>query len=155
MPARYVKVPPLSDNPVFLINEYGSGKSFYIAGNFFEHYYNYHNPDYRNILANATSLMARKLITLENCPRSVEVTLRQQLNNNRLIVHLVNFTGEMTRPIESTVPIRNIKITVHGFPELRHARALQLGESLPVEQKSKDVTFTLPLLKEYEIISLE
>ena len=155
MPARYVKVPPLSDNPVFLINEYGSGKSFYIAGNFFEHYYNYHNPDYRNILANATSLMARKLITLENCPRSVEVTLRQQLNNKRLIVHLVNFTGEMTRPIESTVPIRNIKITVHGFPELRHARALQLGESLPVEQRSQDVTFTLPLLKEYEIISLE
>jgi len=155
MPARYVKIPPLSNNPVFLINEYGNGKSFYIAGNFFEHYYNYHNPDYRKILANATSLMARKLITLENCPRSVEVTLRQQLNNRRLIVHLVNFTGEMTRPIESIVPIRNIKITVHGFSELRYAKALWLKESLSVEQKSQEVTFTLPLLKEYEIVSLE
>lgn len=155
MPARYVKVPPLSKNPAIVVNRYGKGNCLYIAGNFFEHYYSYHNPDYRKIIANAVRLMSRSLITLRGCPQSVEVTLRCQPSKNRLLIHLVNFTGEMTRPMESVLPVRGIGIVLHGLKTPCYAKALQLDRELNLEENKEGVALELPLLQEYEIIALE
>jgi len=155
MPARYVKLPPVSRNPAVTLNDYGDGRCLYMAGNFFEHYYNYHNPDYRRIVANAVGLMSKVLVTLENCPTSVEVTLRHQPGKGRLLVHLVNFTGEMTRPMESVVTLRDVAVTLHRFQGLKKAKALRLGKELSLEDVNGDVKVVLPLLKEYEVITLE
>ena len=155
MPARYVRLPPLSKNPAILINKYGRGSCLYLAGNFFGHYYSYHNPDYRRIIANAVRLMSRKLVTLDNCPQTVEVTLRHQPGKCRILIHLVNFTGEMTRPIESTIPIRDLKIVLHGFDKPRYAKALRLNMELYWEEADQNVVLKLPVLQEYEIVVLE
>jgi hypothetical protein len=155
MPARYVRLPPLSKNPAILINKYGRGSCLYLAGNFFEHYYSYHNPDYRRIIANAVRLMSRKLVTLDDCPQTVEVTLRHQPDKRRILIHLVNFTGEMTRPIESTLLIRNLKIVLHGFDKPRYAKALRLNMELDWEEVDQNVALKLPVLQEYEVIVLE
>ncbi len=155
MPARYLKLPPLSKNPALLVNKYGKGNCLYMAGNFFEHYHNYHNPDYRRIVANAARWMAKPLVTLENCPRSVEVTLRHQPQKRRLMVHLVNFTAEMTRPMESIIPLKDVNVTLHGFTGLKHAKALWINRDLNLKETKLGVTFTLPVLQEYEVIALE
>lgn len=155
MSSRYVKLPSLSKNPAILMNNYGEGRCLYIAGNFFEHYGCYHNPDYRRIIANAVGLMSRSLVTLENCPQSVEITLRHQHSKRRLVMHLVNFTGEMTRPIESIMPIRDLRICLHGFKSIRHAKALRLNMELVLENTGGDVAFKLPILREHEVIVLE
>lgn len=155
MPSRYVKVPSLSKNPAILMNNYGKGCCLYIAGNFFEHYYSYHNPDYRRIIDNAVRLMSRRLVTLENCPQSVEITLRHQHSKRRLVMHLVNFTGEMTRPIESIMPIRDLRISLHGFKSIKRAKALRLNMELLLENAGEDVSFRLPILREHEVIVLE
>jgi hypothetical protein len=155
MPARYVKLPPVSRNPAVTLNEYGDGRCLYMAGNFFEHYYNYHNQDYRRIVANAVGLMSKVLVTLGNCPTSVEVTLRHQPGKGRLLVHLVNFTGEMTRPMESVVTLRDVAVNLHGFQGLKRAKALWLGKELSLEDVNGDVKVILPFLKEYEVITLE
>ncbi|MEM0327131.1 MAG: beta-galactosidase trimerization domain-containing protein [Thermoproteota archaeon] len=155
MSARYVKLPSLSKNPAILMNNYGKGRCLYIAGNFFEHYNSYHNPDYRRITANAVRLMSRRLVTLENCPQSVEITLRYQHGKRRLVMHLVNFTGEMTRPIESIIPIRDLRISLHGFKSIRRAKALRLNMELALEYAGEDVAFKLPILREHEAIVLE
>ncbi len=155
MPSRYVKLPPLSKNPALLANTYGDGKCLYIAGNFFEHYYSYHNPDFRRIVANAAHWMAKTLVILENSPSSVEVVLRQQREKRRLLVHLVNFTAEMTRPMESIIPLNDIKVTLQGFSGLRYAKTLWMNRNLNVEETTSGITFTLPALREYEVIALE
>lgn len=155
MPARYMKTPPLSKNPAILVNSYGKGRCVYFAGNFFEHYYNYHNPDYRRIIHNSVKWMAKALISLENCPRSVEVTLRYQPKNDRLIIHLVNFTGEMTRPMESVLTLKDIKITLHGFAEYQSAKALWLNQNLSLKKNGDSLIFAIPLLREHEAIVLE
>ncbi|MEM2562539.1 MAG: beta-galactosidase trimerization domain-containing protein [Candidatus Bathyarchaeia archaeon] len=155
MAARYMRLPQLSKNPAILVNEYGRGRCLYIAGNFFEHYYNYHNPDYRRIIHNSVRWMAKTLVTLENCPSSVEVTLRYQPKKDRLIVHLVNFTGEMTRPIESPIALKDIKVALHGFRKYRSAKALRLNQSLNLEESNDTLNFTIPFIQEYEAIVLE
>jgi hypothetical protein len=155
MTARYTKITPLSKNPAILVNSYGDGCCIYIAGNFFEHYYNYHNPDYRRIICNSARWMSKPIITLENCPQTVEVTIRQQPRKHRLIIHLVNFTGEMTRPIESVVALKNIKVTLHRFTEYERAKALWLEKNLSLEKNGDSLTFEVPLVQEYEAIVLE
>jgi hypothetical protein len=74
---------------------------------------------------------------------------------HRLIIHLVNFTGEMTRPIESVVALKNIKVTLHGFTEYKSARALWLEKDLSLEKNDGALTFEVPLVQEYEAIVLE
>lgn len=155
MPARYVQLPPISENPAIVINEYGKGRCLYIAGNFFEHYHDYHNPDYRRIVANSVGTMVRNLVSLENCPTSVEVTLRHQPDKGRLLVHLVNFTGEMTRPMESVITLNDIDITLHGFKGLRRAKALWTGRELKLDKVEAGMKFRVPVLKEYEVLALE
>ncbi len=155
MPARYVEVPPISNNPAILINEYGKGRCLYMAGNFFEHYHDYHNPDYRRIVANAADLMARRLVSLKGCPTSVEVALRFQPAKGRLMVHLVNFTGEMTRPMESVVDLSDLEVTLHGLAGIKLARALRLGRGLEISRLHDGVSFIVPRLEEHETIVLE
>jgi len=99
--------------------------------------------------------MSKPIITLENCPQTVEVTIRQQPRKHRLIIHLVNFTGEMTRPIESVVALKNIKVTLHRFTEYERAKALWLEKNLSLEKNGDSLTFEVPLVQEYEAIVLE
>ncbi len=155
MPARYAKLPPVSDKPAIVSNKYGKGRCLYIAGNFFEHYHGYHNPDYRRIVSNSAQAMAKPLVSLRDCPSSVEVVLRAQPGNARLLVHLINFTGEMTRPMERVVSIRNLELTLHDFAGLRKARALHLGRDLRLRRFGSDALLSIPRLEEYEVISLE
>ncbi len=155
MYARYVKLSPISKNPAILANKHGGGNSLFMAGNFFEHYYDYHTPDYRKMVANASQWMAKPLVTLEGCPSSVEVTLRRQPHRRRLIVHLVNFTAEMTRPIESVVPLRDIKVNIHGFRDFVQARALWAHRDISLKESGQGVSFMVPVLHEHEVVALE
>jgi hypothetical protein len=154
MPARYHKLPPLSGNPTIMLNRYGKGRCLYIAGNFFEHYGTYHNPDYRKIISSAVDAMAGKLVTLSNCPSSVEVVLRFQ-EGGRMLVHLVNFTSEMTRPMESIVRLKDLEVTLHGIDFAGKARALRMDGELEVSSDGGDSRMVLPVLDEYEVIVLD
>ena len=154
MPARYVNLPPVSNKPAIVLNKYGRGRCLYLAGNFFEHYHGYHNPDYRKIISNWTRAVAKPLVTAGNCPSSVEVVLRGQPTTGRLLVHLVNFTGEMTRPMESVVALRDLELTLH-FGGLERARALRLRKELDVRQTKDGTALSIPKLDEYEVVALE
>lgn len=155
MPARYVKLPPVTNNPAILTNNFGKGTALYLAGNFFEHYHDYHISDYRTIIVNAIRLMSKPLITLENCPTSVEVTLRYQPRKERVLIHFVNFTAEMTRPIEHVTTLRGIVVKLHGVKDVKNARALWYGGSLKIEERDGNIRFEVPILNEYEVIALE
>jgi len=155
MPARYVRLPPVSDRPAILLNRYGNGKSLFFAGNFFEHYWEYHIPDYRKIIVNALDIMGKRLVSLRNCPSSVEVTLRYQPGKSRLMIHLVNFTAEMTRPIERVVTLKDIDVVLYGFREIKKARALWIGRDLKIDDLDGNIRIHLPVLHEYEVIVLE
>ena len=155
MPSRYVKVTPISKNPSIMINAYGKGCCLYIAGNLFEHYNKYHCPDHRRIIANSVKRMSKPLVTLNNAPQSVEVTVRRQPEKSRILVHLVNFTGEMTRPMESIVPIRDVEVIVHGFKIYGCAKTLRLGKDLKVRCNENSASFIVPIIKEHEVIALK
>jgi hypothetical protein len=94
-------------------------------------------------------------ITISNAPGSVEVVLRSQDNGSRWLLHLVNATGEMTRPIQNIVPVHNIAITFPADHPVRKITAIRSGQNLPFTTDSRGQTTTLPTLDDYELLVVE
>ncbi len=89
-----------------------------------------------------------------DAPSSVEISLRMQKEKNRLIVHLVNFTGEMTRPIQRVIPLSDITIRL---PWVKNAgRAFTLRERQELEWRVKrGFEVRIPVLGSYDAVVIE
>jgi hypothetical protein len=82
--------------------------------------------------------------------------LRSQESGKRLLLHLVNFTGEMTRPIQRVLPVENLRISIMDRPGLSKAFSLMRPAKLAVRKSSSGtLQFELPRLEEYEVIVIE
>ena len=55
-----------------------------------------------------------------DAPATVEVVLRTQKEKGRSLIHLINLTGEMQRPIERVIPLNDIamKVKVSGVKKV-------------------------------------
>jgi len=156
--AQYLPLPPRT-TPAFLLNRCGKGQCVYIAGNFGEHFKVYGIPDYPVILDNILATFSPPIVRAQNLPETVELTLRVQ--RGRLIIHLVNFTGTMRRPISNVVKIHNAIIEVPrstlaaaDIKGLKCAYALRAGIPAPFVETSSGVAVTVPPFDEYEVLSL-
>jgi len=144
---RYGGVPNVSDDPGLVVRRLGKGMVAYMPGDLGNSINTYHTPELMQLVANAGTQLGVSPVRVENAPGSVEVVVRRQ--DNRLLVHLVNFTGEMTRPIRRIVPLPNVRVSVEG--KYSRARSLWTGQALPVRNGS----VTVPSLQEYDVIVFE
>ena len=95
-------------------------------------------------------------VVVENAPRSVEVALRSQQEGQRLVLHLINFIGEMTRPIRKVVPLRDVRITLTTETEVNRIFTLMLPQQLAAQKgQSGRTQFTVPQVNECEVIAIE
>jgi hypothetical protein len=167
MQTRYL---PLERDPqpkaAILVYEYGKGTCVYLPGTFGAAYWHHHFPDYRRLLANAVAWRTRPLVTLRlagdgeavPAPETVEVTLRRAIGGEWL-VHLVNHTGTMSRPIERVLPVQGLEV---ALPMLSHprgsrrlwARALVSQHDLPVRYEAGVPVVPMPVLDTYEVLVL-
>ncbi|MEM2936635.1 MAG: beta-galactosidase trimerization domain-containing protein, partial [Candidatus Bathyarchaeia archaeon] len=154
---RYDAVPSPSPDMALAVNAYGAGKAVFFAGTFADSYAAFHFNDYLELTGNIVRELASPPISLENAPTSLEVTLRSQAEGRRRIVHLVNFTGEMTRPMRRVIPIKDVKITLKGTRGVQSVRSLRGRRELEFKSEKSAVTFTVPRVDEYEavVVSLE
>jgi hypothetical protein len=86
----------------------------------------------------------------------VELVVRTQEGGTRTLVHLVNFTGAMTRPIQQIVPIHDIGVTL--APEVHASRAYTLWDHHPIRLSHTNdgkLHAIIPQLNEYEVLVLE
>lgn len=87
-----------------------------------------------------------------SAPPTVQIELRRQ--PGRRLVHLVNCTGDMQRPITRLIPLRDVRVGLTG-PAPRRLYRLSTGQELPYEQGSGCISFTLPELALYEVVVAE
>jgi hypothetical protein len=87
-----------------------------------------------------------------DAPPTVQIELRRQ--PGRRLIHLVNNTGDMQRPITRLIPLRDIRVALTGSAPGRLYR-LSTGEELPFEQGADCIVFTLPELGLYEVVVAE
>jgi len=152
LPGSYAASPSKTEYPFLIENRYGKGRSVYMAGTFGGSLLKFHFPEYYRILANLVAELSEPPITLESVPSSVEVNLRKR--NNSVYVYLINFTSEMKRPVERIIPLSNLRINVPLKPNPKSVRALWSGKDLPFKMDGGSISFTLPVIEDYEVVEI-
>jgi hypothetical protein len=153
---RYDGVPKLSNDPALIVNHLGKGEAVYFSGDIGNTVKTFHTPELMQLIGNAGRQMSTPVVTVENAPGSLEVVVRSQNDGRRTLVHLVNFTGEMTRPIRHIVPVSDVRITLPSGA--RPTKAYTLWTHQPVRlshDQSGRVQAVIPRLDEYEVLVFE
>jgi hypothetical protein len=152
----YDGVPALSKDPGLVVSQLGEGRVVYFSGDIGNTITKFHTPELIELLANAGRQMAVTPVVVENAPESVEVVVRTQNDGRRTLVHLVNFTGEMTRPIRRIVPVSDVRITLASGIHASKAFTLWDHRSIPLTRGQSGLReAVIPLLNEYDVLVLE
>jgi type 1 glutamine amidotransferase len=124
-----------------VVNRYGKGRVVYFPGDVGTIYYNFGQPEYRRMLANAVlwAANAEPPIVVQ-APTSVDATIFKQEREKRLVTHLVNlqsqtghafaFTpvsnGHVGPYVEDVLPVYDIKVKVR-VPQDKQVKAVYLA----------------------------
>jgi hypothetical protein len=153
---RYDGIPAVSPDPALAVKLTGKGTVAYFAGDFGNMVASFRLPEYLKMAANAAHRMAALPVEVSNVPASVEVVWRSQQNGRRKLLHLVNYTGEMTRPITRVLPAQNVVVTLAQGESAVKAYTLMRPRQLAVTKNNAGrVSVTVPRVDEYEVVVFE
>jgi hypothetical protein len=156
MAGRYDGLPEVSDDAAIIVNSFGLGRSVYFSGDLGNAILNFHLPEHLRLVGNAVRELAPPPASLENAPEPIELVLRSQENGRRLLLHFVNFTGEMTRPIQRVLPLEKVRVSLRPGREFSKVFCLVRPANLKVQRSSSgELRFELPRLNEYEVVVIE
>jgi hypothetical protein len=152
----YREIPPLSADPALMVNRLGKGTVVYVSGDLGNTIANFHMRDSLAIVENAAVKLAPDAPRLEGAPQTVELVHRSQGPGARHIFHLVNFTGQMTRPIQEVIPVQGARLVLPRGMTAKRAYALMAkGALLPRVGETGAMELALPELREYEVVVVE
>lgn len=149
----YDSFPVASPDPFLVVHSWGEGRSVYLPADLGNAVDQFRFPEHLRLVGDSVRWLSRPRLVLNGAPSSLEVVLRSQ--GRRLLIHLVNFTGEMIRPMESVIPVSNLGISLKDVGEAKSVRALWAEEALEFEVAERTLRFTVPHLSEYELIVVE
>lgn len=209
MRGRYVALPS-EGYPGMIINQYGKGCSFYIAGTIGEYYCEKSHPALRRLVENIVRKLSSRVLSSDTLC-SVEFVLRSQeienvhaleergkdkcrsivnsegeskgeesckcSNNKRYILHVINMTGDMKRPVEKIAPLFDVSVTLNldikasAIKKISAATGTldtvinagngsnniknDCGNNLAFIQTDNEIKIAIPRIEEYEVIVIE
>ncbi len=151
LPGPYDKLSDPGEDSVF-VNTFGRGEVLYLAGTHAEMYADYAVPEFATIACRAVRRFAPPEIELHNAPPSVEITLRRRRHTRQTIVHLVNYTGGMSRPVVNLVPIDRLMLS--GTQPITEAVVMPEGEKLTLTETPTGWEVQLPVLTDHLAVVL-
>jgi hypothetical protein len=162
---RYEPMTPLAW-PAVLWNQCARGHCLYLVGTFGEFYLDYAVLEYQQLVCRALERFAPPPVRVWGAPPSLEVVVRAKRDGSAVLVHLVNYTGGMTRPIQQALPLRGMRLSIdpaalpwrvqraEGLPwPAQRAQALVSGASLSLVRTDRGLELELPeIAGEYEVV---
>jgi hypothetical protein len=140
-----------SDEPFMIQNRFGKGICTYLPGTFGEFFEASQPQMYPRMLAECLGQDARPL-HLSGAPNLLDVHLRRQPRPKRTMIHLINLE---LGPIERIVPAGKIRVEIEVEHAVSAVTALRDGKPLRFRQKAGRVSFTVPEVREFDVIALE
>lgn len=146
-------------DPFLVVGQYGKGRVVYSAGDIGDRYWQHPLPELKQLLANAIRWVARDTVPVRvDAPESVEAVLTRQEEQNRVLLHLINYTGEMANPISRTIPVHDIEIRIQRRwlrGEVQRVSCIGSGCELDWQSTSRSISFKLAELQDYEGVCVE
>lgn len=141
--------------PALLLGKYGKGHVAYFPNTLEDSYGKLQVEDHRKLLTQAVKWADPDAdLVHTNAPGTVEIELRTQNDGKRVLVHLVNNTGDMIRPVTQLLPIYDLKIQIR-MPEASRAYRLSNKKAVPFTCEGRWVNLSIDKLTDYEVIAIE
>ncbi len=150
--SRYSRKPNLAEDPAAIATRYGNGTCLYLAGNWAKSYWVYRIDAYFNILSSLVRF--DPLVSLEAPSSSIEVVLRSHPTSGDWYIHLLNYTGEMERPIKRIVPIADVVVRLRAETDPMQVDALRADARLDTHRDGVHVVVRLDRLLHHEVIRI-
>ena len=143
----YAPLKPRTDYPAVMLRPVGQGTGVYMAGSFGETYNNFAFLEYEQLLSALLNHCRTPQISTD-APPSVQIELWRK--GDDLLIHLVNNSGDMRRPMGYIHPVHGMHITVNRV----YADAVNSARGTPVrfENGEQGVTLTMDLKEQYDIV---
>ncbi len=148
MPSVYSALPS-KGFPGIVLNKYGKGNSIYITGTFGVCYADRAHIDFAQIVENVVNNYSNYVLKLDTSGL-VEAVLRKQ--EDRYILHLINLTGQMNRPIRRIVPLKDIKIDMQINDIEVPSISIKGGQVTNVNRSEEGISFILTDLIDYDVV---
>ncbi len=110
-------------------------------------------PDLGRLLANAARWTAHDALPVRvEAPKTLQVSVRKQ--SQRLLVHLINLTGE--RFFDEVVPLHDVQVEIPVKGRVvDRAFLLSTGETLPLHTEAEAWRVIVPQITDYDVIVFE
>jgi hypothetical protein len=134
------------------------GRAIYFANPIFSEYQTVAPRWEKQLFLNALDLLLPDPLVRHDGPTTLQVTVNEQPDENRWIVHLLHYISERRSQeidtIEDVIPLYHVKVSIK-LPAVRAAMIVPQQEPLPYQQKDGRVEFVLPQLLGHQMIALE
>jgi hypothetical protein len=152
----YDGIPVLSDEPALTVNRFGRGQAVYFSGDLGSALNTFRQPELLRLVRNSVVALSSLPVKIENSPASVEAVLRSQKDGERLLLHLINFSGETPRPVSRVIPLHDLRVEIPRFADARRVFTLMRPQELPLSRDGNgNLGFVVPRLDEYEVVVVE
>jgi hypothetical protein len=150
----YLPMAGESQYPAVLMSKRGKGRVIYVAAPLFESVHRFGLEDHILLSQSLMRLAAGRKgpQVLTDAPGSLAVEMRK--NKTGTLLHLVNVTGDMKRPIEKFIPLHDVSFTVRSG-KISRIRAIASGKNIRFKAEKGRITFTVPRIEDYELLVLE
>jgi hypothetical protein len=135
-----------------------NGRAIYFANPIFSEYNKVAPRWEKQLFLNALDLLLPDPLVRHSGPTTLQVTINEQADENRWIVHLLHYIPERRSQeidiIEDVIPLYSTKFSIKS-PTVKAVLSVPEQEPLPYEQKDGRVKFVLPKLVGHQMIALE
>jgi hypothetical protein len=141
-----------TDKPGLILENRGKGKIAVLPWDIGTLYYLHSSESHAGLLADLIDRLlpgGRQIRT--NAHALVEMTLMGQ--GGRTLLHLVNLSGHSQTGYFAPIPMSGIGVEVAGG--WATARLLRSAEAIPVTRSAGYAGFTVPVLRDYEVVVLD
>ena len=140
--------------PCIVVRRCGKGRTVYISGGVGQTYTEYGLPEMKDAIVNLVHRFAPGDLSVKNAFATMEVEMRTQPGKPVRLIHFVNHTGFMRRPIEEFVPCRGMEVTLKTEKRVHRIHTLVGKQELPFEQLADGVRFRVDV-ENYELAVVE
>ncbi|PWW28237.1 putative glycosyl hydrolase-like family 6 (GHL6) protein [Cytobacillus oceanisediminis] len=151
--SRYCELPEITSYPYIVHHSYGSGKSIYFTANVGKFYESFALPEYRILMNNAVRELVNVPVLVKTTTpnEAIHLSLRKK-GEKQILLHLVNYTGSMIRPISDVIPLTDVQIELKAELRVSDVKALRKNEQLKFHQEEGTIFIQLDFLLEYEVV---
>ncbi len=137
-PGRYTGQPAITHN------RYGAGQAIYVGGDIES------SENCREVFINLLQRLGATWSFGSDAPKAVEITLFHQPEESRWLINLINFQQALPN-----IPVRDIEVRLRVPQQALRLVQRPAGRELPFERHDDGVSFTLPELETFAMLTLE